>query len=428
MSDHDILYIVIFCVCLILSAFFSSSETAFFSMQRVRLKYLVNNRVKRANIVDKMVNHPAKLLSTILLGNNLVNVAGTAVVTTLAITYLPEDQGVLVATIFTTIIILVFAETIPKTIAAHHSERLSLTYARPLEMFSWLFSPFVVLLSWFASVFIRLLGKGYPTSTIFSPEVIRTMITAGHEEGKVEEPDAKILHNVFDFSDRIAREVMVPRLQVIALEEGSSLADFLALYIKSPRSRFPVYRENMDNVLGILVSKDVFLAQTQGILNEHSIIDSLVRPAYFTPDTKRVNWLFADMKETNNQLAIVIDEFGGTAGIISLMGLVEEIVGEMGDELEVTENDYEIVNEYTYKIDGSMRIDEANEEMGLELPESDTYTTIGGFILSLLGHIPELNEKVEYKNLKLVVTEMHGYKIEEIQVTKEINVISEGYV
>jgi len=217
---------------------------------------------------------------------------------------------------------------------------------------------------------------------------------------------------------------MVPRPEVEAIEQGSTLADFRALFIDSPRSRFPVYRENMDNVIGILVAKDVFIAQAQGTLNEQSIINYLVRPAYFAPETKRINRLFNDMKDTNNQMAIVVDEFGGTAGIVSLVGLVEEIVGEMGDELATVENVYKIINEYTFQIDGSMRIEEANEEMGLELPDSDDYETIAGFILSRLGHIPEVNEQIVYKSLKLVVTEMRGFKIEEVQVTKESNVSS----
>ncbi|MFC1900759.1 hemolysin family protein [Chloroflexota bacterium] len=422
MSGHEILYLIFFVVCLFLSAFFSSSETAFFSMQKVRLKYMVDSQVKGAELVTRMIDQPAKLLSTILLGNNLVNVAAAAIATTLAITYLPEDQGVLLATIGTTIILLIFSETIPKTIATHHAERLTLTYARPLEMFSWLFTPIVVILSWIASAFSRLFGASTIPRTLFNEDEIRTMITAGRQEGEVKEPEAKMLHNVFDFSDRLVREVMIPRPEVVAIEHGSTIADFLALLVESPRSRFPVYRENMDSVTGILVTKDVFIAQAQGAIDDQSIIDDLVRPAYFTPETKRINSLFNDMKETNSQMAIVVDEYGGTDGIVSLTGLVEEIVGEMGDELAAPENVFEIINEYTFQIDGSMRIEDANEELGLELPDSDDYKTIAGFILSVFGHIPEINEQIIYKDLKLVVTEMRGFKIREIQVTKEKNV------
>ena len=418
MSGHDILYLGLFCLCLIISAFFSSSETAFFSMQKVRLKYLVDNQVKGARAVSQLIERPAKLLSTILLGNNLVNVAAAALATTLAITYLPEDQGVLTATICTTIILLIFSETIPKTIATHHAEKLSLTYVRSLIVISWLFAPFVIVISWITSVFTKLLGISTVPKTLFSEDEIRTMITAGRQEGEVDEPEAKMLHKVFEFSDRLVREVMVPRTDVIAIEQGSTLTDFLTLLIEFPRCRFPVYSENLDNVTGILVTKDVFIAQAQGVIDRQRTIDNLVRPAFFTPETKHINQLFTDMKETNNQMAIVVDEYGGTEGIISLNGLVEEIVGDIGDELESIEDYYKIIDENTFYIDGSMRIEEANEEMDLGLPIGDGYETIAGFILSLLGHIPEINEKVGYMDLKLEVTEMRGFRITTIRVNK----------
>ncbi|HEY94330.1 MAG TPA: HlyC/CorC family transporter [Dehalococcoidia bacterium] len=425
MSEHDVLYLILFGCCLLFSAFFSSSETAFFSMQRVRLKYLIDNQVKRALSVNRMLDQPARLLSIILLGNNLVNVAASALATSIAIKYLPEDHGVLIATIVTTILLLIFAETIPKTIATHHAEKLSLFFVRPIEFISWLFAPFVISISWLTSLFTRLIGISSIPKTLFSADEIRTMITAGHQEGEVGEPEAKMLNKVFDFSDRLAREVMVPRTDVIAIEQGSTLADFFTLFIEYPRSRFPVYSESMDNVTGILVAKDIFIAQAKGELTTQSIIDSLVRPAYFTPEIKHINSLFADMKETNNQIAIVVDEFGGTEGIVSLNGLVEEIVGDMGDELVSPDEEFRIIDDYTFYIGGSMRIEEANEEMQLDLPVSDSYETVAGFVLSLLGHIPEVNEKVDYMNLRFTVTEMQGFRINTVRVTRERQKLNE---
>jgi putative hemolysin len=418
MSGHDVLYVGLFGLCLIISAFFSSSETAFFSMQKVRLKYLVDNQVKGAKAVNKMLEHPAKLLSTILLGNNLVNVAAAALATTLAITYLPEDQGVLTATIFTTIILLIFSETIPKTIATHHAEKLSLTYVRLLEVISWLFAPLVIIISWITSVFTKLLRVRSISKTLFSQDEIRTMITAGRQEGEVDEPEAKMLNKVFDFSDKLVREVMVPRTDVIAIEQDSSIADFLTLLVEFPRSRFPVYRENLDNVIGILVAKDVFIKQAKGELDQQSTVDKLIRPALFTPETRHINQLFTEMRETKNQMAIVIDEFGGMDGIVSINGLVEEIVGDMGDELVSIVDEYQIVDEHTFSIDGGMRIEEINEELSLGLPTGDGYETVAGFILNLLGHIPKVNEVIEYNNLKLVVTEMRSLRITSVRVIK----------
>ena len=415
---EETLYLVLLLVCLLLSAFFSSSETAFISLQKIRLEHLVDTKVRGATRVAKLVERPEKLLSIVLLGNTFVNTTAAAIATALAIRYLPEEKGILTATIGMTIILLIFCETTPKTIAAHHAERLSLVFARPLELLSWLFTPFVVVLSWIASRFTKLVGVTPAPKSLVSEGEIRTMISVGHKEGAVEEAEAKMLNKVFDFGDRPVREVMVPRPEVIAIEHGSTIADFLALYAQSPLSRFPVFQENMDNVVGILAIKDVLMAQAKGTIDNHSAIDGLVRPAYFTPETKRINELFAEMRDVNRRMAVVIDEFGGTAGIASLTQLVEEIVGPVGDELAAVEKEYEVINEYTFQIDGSMRIEEANEEMDLELPEGD-YETVAGFVFNLLGYIPRENEQLRYKNLKLVLTEMRGVKIEKVLLTKE---------
>lgn len=418
MSGIEPLYLVaLLFICLLLSAFFSSAETAFVSLQRIRLEQMVNTQVKKAELVAKLTERPEKLLSTILLGNNFVNTAAAALATVLAFS-IWQEWGILIATIGIAIVLLVFSETTPKTIATQHAERLSLVYARPIEVLSWLLTPFVVVLSWIASGLSRLVGGPPVPRSLVSDEEIRTMISMGHKEGAVEEAEAEMLHKVFDFGDRPVREVMVPRPEVVCIEQGSKIADFLALYAQSPLSRFPVYQENMDNVIGILAIKDVLMAQAKGTIDNESVIDDLVRPAYFTPETKIINQLFAEMRDKNYRMCVVVDEFGGTAGIVSLSRLVEEIVGPVGDELAAVEKEYEVINEYTFQVDGGMRIEEANEEMDLELPEGD-YETVAGFVLSLLGYIPKPNEQLRYKDLKLVVTEMRGPKIEKIQLTKE---------
>ena len=421
-TETLILYLALFFICLLLSAFFSSSETAFVSLQRIRVEHLVETEVKGAKRVARMIKRPEKLLSTILLGNNFVNTAAAALATVIAVSIWGE-QGILIATIGVTILLLVFSETTPKTIATHHAERLSLTFARPIGFISWLLTPFVIALSWIASGLSKLVGGEPVPRSLVSEEEIRTMISVGHKEGAVEEEEAEMLHKVFDFGDRPVREVMVPRPEVVCIEEGSKIADFLSLYAESPLSRFPVYQENMDNVVGVLSIKDVLMAQAKGAITDESAIDDLVRPAYFAPETKRINKLFAEMRDKNYRMAVVVDEYGGTAGIVSLSRLVEEIVGPVGDELAAAEKEYEVINEYTFQIDGSMRIEEANEEMDLGLPEGD-YETVAGFVLDLLGHIPKLNDQLRYKGLKLVITEMRGVKIEKILLTKEAHAAS----
>jgi len=411
------LYLILFIICLLLSAFFSSSETAFISLQRIRVEHLVGNEVKGAGRVARMLERPEKLLSTILLGNNFVNVAAASLGTILAVHFWAE-QGVIIATIGVTILLLIFAETTPKTLATQHAERLSLVFARPIEVISWLLTPFVIVLSWIASGFSKLAGGTPVPRSLASEEEIRTMISVGHKEGTVEKNEAEMLHKVFDFGNRPVREVIVPRTEVVWVEKGTKLADFLNIYAQYPLSRFPVYEDNMDNVVGILSVKDVLMAVAKETIDNDNAIDDLIRPAYFTPETKRISELFSEMRDKNYRMTVVVDEFGGTAGIVSLSRLVEEIVGPVGDELAAAEKEYEAIDEYTFQIDGGMRIEEANEELGLELPEGE-YETVAGFVLDLLGDIPKPGQKLRYKDLKLVITEMKGLKIEKILLTKE---------
>jgi len=418
MSGVETLYLVLLVACFILSAFFSGSETAFIALERYRVEHLVATKVKGARRVASLLERPERLLSTILFSNNLVNTAAAALATVLAVSLWGTEKGVVIATIGVTIVLLIFSETTPKTIAIRHAEKLSLTVARTVEILSWLLAPLVLVLSWIASGITRMVGGTPVPRSLVSDEEIRTMISVGHKEGTVEEAEAKLLHKVFDFGDRPVSEAMIPRPEVVSIEEGSKIADFLAIYAESPLSRFPVFQENMDNVVGILSVKDVLMGLAKGNINNDSLIDGLIRPAYFTPETKRINELFAEMQDKNYRMAVVVDEYGGTAGIVSLSGLVEEIVGPVGDELAEVEKEYEVINEHTFQIDGSMRVEEANEEMNLELPEGD-YETVAGFVLHLLGHIPKQGEQLRYKGLKLVITKMRGLKIEEILLTKE---------
>jgi len=418
MSGIETLYLVLFFICLLLSAFFSGSETAFISLQRFRVEHLVETKVKRAKRVARMIERPEKFLSVVLLGNTFVNTAAAALATILAVSVWGQEWGALVATIGVTIILLIFCETTPKTMATRYSEKLSLLLVRPLEVIAWLFTPFVFVLSWIASGFTKMVGGTPVPRSLVSEAEIRTMISVGHKEGTVEKEEAEMLRNVFDFGNRPAREAIVPRTEVVWVEKGTKLVDFFNIYAESPLSRFPVYEENMDNVVGILSVKDVLMALAKGTVTNDSTMDGLIRPAYFTPEIKRISEVFAEMREKNYRMAVVVDEYGGTAGIVSLSRLVEEVVGPVGDEFAEAEKEYEAIDEHTFQVDGGMRIEEANEEMGLELPEGD-YETVAGFVLHLLGHIPRQGERLRYKGLKLVITRMRGMKIEEILLTKE---------
>ncbi len=411
------LYLILFVFSLGMAAFFCSAETAFVGMQKLRLQHLLQTGNARAKLVARIMEHPEKFLATVLLGTNFFETAVATLGTLMAISLWGEQTGAAVATILVTLITLVFAEFMPKSLAARYGERMALSYARPIAFISILFYPFVYVLNHVGIRFGRLWGEVEATPTI-SEEEFHTMITVGHREGTMEDETAEMLHNVFDFANRPVREVMIPRTEVIFIEKGMKIADFMAIYAEHPLSRFPVYEVNRDNVVGILSIKDVFIALSKGTINQEGMIDGLIRSAYFAPETKPISELFAEMRDKNYRLAVVVDEFGGTAGIVDLVLLLEEIVGPMGDELIKAEKDYEVINEHTFQIDGGMRVEDANEEMGLELPAGD-YETVAGFILHLLGRIPQQGEQLKYKGLKLVITRMRGVKIEEVLVTRE---------
>ena len=416
----ETIYLILLILCLMLSAFFSSSETAFISLSKFRLQSMLDDKVKGADKVAKLVEKPERLLSTVLLGNNFVNIAASALATVLAISTFGERYGVIIATIGLTAILLVFGEVTPKTAATRHADKLAIVYAGPIGFLSWLFTPFVTILSWIASGFMRLLGGGVTYHrSLFNEEEIRTMIDVGHKEGTVESTEAEMLHAVFDFRERPVSEVLVPRPEVVAVEKGTPLKGFFEVYEKYPMSRFPVFEENMDNVVGILSIKDVLMAQARGEVKAEDSIDSLVRPAYFAPESKPIAELFNEMRDKNFRMCVVIDEHGGTAGIVSLSRLMEEIVGPVGDELSRAEKDFESINEYTFQVDGGMRVHDANDEMELGLPEEEDYETVAGFIMKHLGQIPRQGQVLRHDSLKLVVTRMRGKRVEEVLITKE---------
>lgn len=422
MNDTQILYLVLFFVCLLFSAFFSSSETAFISLQRMRLKHLATTDGEQglaAKQVAKMTEKPERLLTTILLGNNLVNVGAAALATIVAASFLTEGQAVIVTTLGVATTVLIFGEVFPKVAATRYGERLALFYAAPMKILITILMPIATIFMWSGDLLARLVGAGPQPRTLTSEEEIRTALTVGVEEGTLMEAEAEMLERVFRFGDRQAAELMTPRPDITWVEKGTTLADFLAIYAQTPHSRFPVYQDTIDNVVGVLWIKDVLMAQAKGLSKEDKPVDELVRPGYFVPESKPVAELLSELQKSGSHMAVVVDEFGGTAGLVTMEQLLEEIVGELGDELAKRHKSYEPIGENSFQIDGNMRIEDANEQLKLEFPEGD-YETVAGFVLNLLGHIPKEGEQLKHGRLKFVVTEMKGVKIEKILVTREL--------
>ena len=411
------LFLTLFIVSFAAAAFFCSAETAFIGMQRLRLKHLIRTNHPRAAIVARILEKPEKFLATVLLCINFFQTAIAALGTAMAVSIWNENLGVAIATVVVTILTLIFTELIPKSLATRYGETIALTYARTIEIVSIVLYPFVYVLNHIGIRFTRQAGQGMERPTI-SEEEFQTAITVGEAEGVWEEEEAEMLHNTFEFADKPVSEVMQPRTEVTWIRQGTTLAGFLEIYKQYPFSRFPVYKGTTDNVVGVLSIKDVLMAQADKALFPDDPIDKLVRPVHFVPQTKRLGELLAEMRDNNYHMVAIVDEYGGVAGIAALERLTQEIMGVIGDELAGQEKDFVSIDAHTCEVDGGVRIEDANEELDLDLPSGD-YETVAGFILSHLGRIPKQGEQLKYKDLKIAIAQMKGRKIEKIQITRE---------
>lgn len=413
------IYIILFVLCLLSSAFFSSSETAFISLQKARLRHMVDSGVSGAEEVAELTRRPERLLTTVLIGNNFVNTAAATLGTLIVVHYIDsKNWSALVATVSVTILLLIFSEIVPKTLATQMSERMALLYTRPIKAISILLAPLSFVLSEIGMGASKLFGRNSLNRTLVSEDEIRAMITMGREDGAVEEGEAHMLERVFLLGDLQVGEIMTPRTDIVWVENDTTLGEFLTIYAEKSHSRFPVFDETVDNVVGMLWIKDVLRAQAQGNIDNDNSVTELIRPAYYVPETKIVGELFAEMQEQRMQVTVVVDEYGGTAGMVTMEQLLEEIVGELGDELASGRKAVETIDLNTYQVDGGMRLDQANEEIELGLPEGD-YETVAGFILNALGHIPKEGEQLKYADITITVTEMKGVKIEKVLIATE---------
>ena len=419
MQDEGFLYLVLVGVFLVLSGFFSSSEAAFLSVQRTRIAHLVSEGVPGAKRVADMIGNPERLLATILLGNNIVNTALAALVTVTFIAYAGEGNeeiALAAATVFSTTVLVILGEIIPKSVAVRKAERVSFLYSYPLKWTEYLLWPFVILLQWISRGVNSLLG-GSSDQPVITEGEFRTLIDIGEAEGEFETAEAVMLENVFQFGDRQVREVMTPRTEMVAVQHGSTLREFLNTYSQNSHTRFPVFRESPDNVVGVISLKDVMRHISQKGLGVDDVVTDAIRDAYFVPETKRISELFDELRATGNQMALIIDEFGGVAGVVTLKRLLEVVVGPVGEEGESPEDEYKAIDEYTFHVEGGMDIEEVNQEIGIELPDGE-YETLAGFVLDVLGQIPDEGDQFEFGDLKFEILEMQDLKIEEISVTK----------
>ena len=381
----------------------------------------MTNNIPGAKRVHDMVTNTERLLSTILLGNNLVNVAFTAVVTALAVKWLKEGPvAVAAATIVGTGLLLIFGEIIPKSIAVKKAERVSFLYARPLKSIELSLYPLILFLQWLSRTTQSIFGQ--EQEEVVTEDEILSMIDLGEAEGTVEPNEAEMLENVFRFGDTQVREIMTPRTEIIVMDRGTTLNDFLNIYSEHSHTRFPIYKDTNENIVGIISAKDVLrILSTKGINGNDSVTD-VIRDAHFVPETKWASELFEELRHAGNQMAICLDEYGGLAGLVTLKRLTELIVGKVGEEGESPETEYENIMPNVFQIEGGMDIADANNEMDLELPEGE-YETIAGFVLDQIGEIPAINDEFEYEDMTFRILEMDRFRIESLLITRKPNLM-----
>lgn len=394
--DPDPLSFLIIIICIILIALLSGSEVAFISVNRIRLRNLIEKGDSNAIIAQKIRDEHDRLFSAVILSGNLFTVLASSVGTALAISVLGEDFGIIAATVTMTVLTVVFGELAPKTFAVSNAEKISLVLARPIDVYIKLISPLVAVFNKLSNAIIRIFGgEVVPTPQLLTEEEMKAMIKIGEEEGAIEKEEKEMLHNIFAFGDKKVTEAMVPRTEIVSIPEDAVVADALSLVSKEGYSRYPVIKETVDHITGVLYVKDIIRKMASEEVPPATPIQNFVR------------------------IAIVVEEHGGTAGLITLEDIMEEIVGGLQDEFEAieAEKEVEIVDERTFVVSGSTGIDEINELVGISLA-SEEFHTIGGFLFGLFGHLPKVGEQLRYHDLRFLILEMDGRKIEKIKITR----------
>jgi len=379
---------------------------------------MVEEKTRGASIIKDLRDNPSKMLGTILVGNNIVNIGASSIATVLAIEYF-GDTGAGIATGITTILVLIFGEITPKSLAAQKSERVSLIVARPIFILTYLLNPIVFVFTQIAGLFMRLLGlqsnANLPTIT---EDELKSMVNLGEEEGVIEDHEKTMICNVFDFADQLVKDVMIQRMDIIAIDMNASYDEIIKIIKNEQYSRYPIYSKRIDNIVGILNVKELVYRDPEEIFD----IKKFVKKPYYTFEFTNTSELFNEMKKRRTHMAIVLDEYGGTAGIVTIEDLVEEIVGEISDEYDMHTQEIETIREGEYIVDGSTRIEELNELIGTEI-ESEHYDSIGGFVIELMGRLPRQGESVEHMGTKFIIESMERNRIRKIRVlmTEAIN-------
>lgn len=413
------LNVALLIVSFLLFTFFTSMEAAVLAVSRVRMKHLAAEGSRAAHAIERVWEREDRFFAFVILGQNLFIILATALATAVAIDLVGRaGWGIAMATILLTVAAVIFGEMTPKIFAVRAAERYALTVGWLIHACMLVLTPLLAVIAFVPDLLSRvLLGRRRGLVPTVTEGELRMLIDIGAAEGVVERVEAELLEGVFHFGDRRVNEVIIPRTEVVWLEKGMTIADLYRIFSENPHSRFPVFQDSPDNVIGIVGIKDVLRGVAQKELDDGSPIELAMRPPMFVPETKFVGALFFEMQRSGQQMAIVADEYGGTAGIVTLEMLLEELVGYVSDELRRHEEEVVSLDERTFEIDAGMTISDANEELQLDLPEGE-YETVAGFVLSHLGRIPQQGEQFVYNSLRIAVIEVRARKVERLTVTR----------
>ena len=409
--------IIILILLLALSAFFSSAETAFTTANRIRIRTLAEEGNKRAERVLHIWENPSKMLSAILVGNNIVNLSASSLATTVAVSVF-GSIGAGIATFIMTFLVLVFGEISPKTFATVYAEKIVLVICRPIAALMWVLTPVIYIVNVFSHGVIRLLGVDIntPRPGITEGE-LRTIVDVSHEGGVIEKDEKDIIYNLFDFGDSVAKEIMIPRIDMIMIDDEASYTDLMNLYKEYLLTRIPVYHETNDNIIGFINMKDILLVESPDDFD----IKQIVRKPFYTHEHKKTAELMMEMKSHNINIAIVLDEYGGAAGMLTLEDLLEEIVGEIRDEYDDDEEeDITQISDTEFVVNGMADIDDVNDKLGLELSSED-YETFGGDIIGLSDTFPKNGQVITFTDGTFVrIEKIRDNRIEKIYVRRKV--------
>lgn len=401
-------------ICLLIaSAFFSASETALLSLDKIKLKNKVQKGDRKAHQIEKLLEHPDRLLSTILIGNNVVNILASALATTL-FGSLFGALGVAISTVTMTILVLIFGEITPKSLATKFSFNLSRIVVGPLHILMKILSPLVFLLSSITKLILKLFGIEHSQDVhAITEEEVRMMVNLSEETGMLKDYEKNMIQNVFEFDDIEVREIMIPRVYMTTIAVSASYHEVLECIQTHQFSRIPVYEEHLDNIIGVLYVKDLLFLQSSDINNFN--LRQYLKKAFFVSEFMKLNDLFKEMQKRKTHLAIVIDEYGGTSGMTTMEDLIEEVLGDIEDEYDFEEEEVVKIKDHLYLIDAKMKISALNEILKLDLPEENV-SSIGGFIFEQIGKVPSLKQRIFYKDLIFIVEEMEQRSIKKLKL------------